>query len=1745
MKKFQRVLAVLLTMTVLLGLFSGLTVAFAEDSTTTRVDSGSCGTNTFYSYSGATQTLSITGVGGYGRISDYARGEAPWYDYSAEIKYVVVSGVQYIGSYAFNNLVSCTSYTLPNTLTEIGHYAFSSNSRLATITLPASVRKIGDMAFFNNGMLSYTSFPLTAEISFGNEDLTDNNPLYVASNTTVRYQGVSNSLKWSLYWDGTLEIMPQVSGAMATMSNYTQGNAPWVNYSADIKTVKVGDGVLNVGAYAFYGLTNLSAITLGSSVSSIGAYAFYNCAKLPSIAFPQSVVMIEDYAFYGCIALTAASSPRAYGEVTISTVGEGNAPLMGVLAYASSGTTDGGSCGVGVSYAYNMNTKTLEISGTGMMTEFVSASTTPWQAYRQDVRYIIVGDGVRSIGSYAFADMMNVQTVSVGTAVNTIGASAFKNCAKLPYIALPADLFYVYNGAFSGCSSLSMATYAGNRAQLTIMDNNYELTNALNYNGGSGSGTVTPTMPDYGTIPGTNIFWQFSSATGSLIMYSSASNGEPIPSFSSASTTPWAHRASQVKTITMQGITSIGSYAFAGMTQLHTVSFARVTNTINSYAFMGAAALRSLTLPSSLTNIQSYAFYSCYSLSATTPNTRAQMTVYTLGNDGLTITYGDGTSSGGTTPGGTTPGGTTPGLQSGTCGANLTYTYDASTGTLRIMGTGAMTTFANAGYAPWFEHIYSIKHIVVEDGVTSISPYAFYHAYNLETLRMGNTLTRIGSYAFNQCRNVTSAYVDVSSNAITIETGNVYLQNVLTYGTGSGGTTPSVPGISNTIPGTTLTWSYDAQSGALIIAGDGAIPDYLTASVTPWSMYGTLIKRISVYSGVTAIGSNAFSGMTGVVDVFIANTVTTIGENAFRGCSAIKTIQLAAGLETIGTAAFRGCASLETVALPATLKTLESEAFRECVSLKSINIPANVSVISNDAFNNCIALTDVSFAQGLTTIGERAFLGCVSLVSLDFPTTLTTIGSEAFFSAEKLASISIHSTDVLTIKSAAFASCIALQKAVYESAKPTVETGNAYLTQALVGRYDSGSSETEDISWSIDRSKGVLTLSGSGIVTDASTWKSQLMYADTLIFDEGITGIGVRLLSNNTDIKRIEMADTVASIGEGAFANCTSLQSVKLSDGLRTIGESAFSGCSALTSASVPAGVTELPARVFADCTSLESASVGTNLVKLGQGAFENCTSLRSFSLPASLTTIGSNAFKNCSLLSRLNVTKGSLTRFSSGIFGGCAALTTVYFNGTLTEWSSMTLGADKELRGATLKQGVNLTISYLFSGTAATAAPSVTVTGEAGETIKVESPQISHYYPDKSVVELTLSTDTRIVYVQYMPNVYELTIQYRDDKGNLLETMTKPVMYGQAVNEPTPTREGYTPDLETVKIAKLEGDTTVTVTYQPRQCMVTIVPVDADGNVIGTETYAYGIYHGSVTATAPEVPHYTPLEAERVIEDITGDITIQIEYEKVVYELDIICKDADGYRVGPDITVEICYGDPLNYELPELEDGWIPVESTVVLAAYNGEESITVEYRLKTFTVQLHFVEVDSDGHKMLHDDTVTVTYGETLTYPVPAIDGYTTTQTEVRLEAVTAELAEPIVVEYTRAFYKLTIELVDADGNALGTQVEEIQAGSPYEITLNPVAGYVTEGNLVKGTMGKADVTLQVTLSAEPTVEPGPGNPGNEGPDIDGPGDDDPGKTDDVDATIRTVIVIALLVVVLVGASVTFYFVYLRRRA
>lgn len=85
----------------------------------------------------------------------------------------------------------------------------------------------------------------------------------------------------------------------------------------------------------------------------------------------------------------------------------------------------------------------------------VKENIAPWLKRKLDIIRVVVGKGVTSIGSCAFAGCDNLREVIFeGTRVTSIGWGAFLNCTRLYSISLPVNLSHVGKAAFANCRSL-------------------------------------------------------------------------------------------------------------------------------------------------------------------------------------------------------------------------------------------------------------------------------------------------------------------------------------------------------------------------------------------------------------------------------------------------------------------------------------------------------------------------------------------------------------------------------------------------------------------------------------------------------------------------------------------------------------------------------------------------------------------------------------------------------------------------------------------------------------------------------------------------------------------------------------------------------------------------------------------------------------------------------------------------------------------------------------------------------------------------------------------------------------------------------------------------------------------------------------------------------------------------------------------------------------------------------------------
>jgi hypothetical protein len=244
--------------------------------------------------------------------------------------------------------------------------------------------------------------------------------------------------------------------------------------------------------------------------------------------------------------------------------------------------------------------------------------------------------------------------------------------------------------------------------------------------------------------------------------------------------------------------------------------------------------------------------------------------------------------------------------------------------------------------------------------VTTIGESAFLYCFYLTNLSIPNTVTTIEASAFAYCQGFTGDLVIPNS--------------VTTVGYGAFQICPGFDG--DLIIGSSVT----------------EIGDYAFNSCD--GMTGTLY----IPSGVQSIGGNsfgycAFSGIvvdpensvydsrndcnaiietstneltTGCKNTVIPNTVTAIGDNAFKGITGMTSIEIPDSVVSIGDNAFAFCFDLTgDLVIPNSVETIGESAFFQCEGLDGeLVIGESVSYIGDMAFRKC---THISSAVSLVT----------------------------------------------------------------------------------------------------------------------------------------------------------------------------------------------------------------------------------------------------------------------------------------------------------------------------------------------------------------------------------------------------------------------------------------------------------------------------------------------------------------------------------------------------------------------------------------------------------------------------------------------------------------------------------------------------------------------------------------------------------------------------------------------------------
>ena len=708
------------------GAWSSIVSVTYRKPAAATVASGKCGDSAAWKLD-AEGTLTISGSGKtWDFIDEDWNANAPWYDVSLRLrikKVVVEKGITYVGTRAFYDCSEMTSVSLPTTLETMGADVFMYCTGLTSVTIPDGVTFISGDFFLGCTSLKSVTLPDSLR------DIGGCTFMYCTSLTSVRLPATLLSISWQMFKDcksltsltiprSVVDVKQDAFSGCTALKNvtYTGTTADW-----KALTIYSGNEALTRANVRCTGSTVLTAPTLTLSVSKKGQ---------PTLKW------------------SAVSGAAGYQLWCSYDSGDGTGPWYHWLTNLDKGTasfTDDRELEKGRTYTY----KVRAVTSSGAVGSFSKEVTF----------------------TYNPAASLAAPTVTAG--LDDQGYPA------LTWPAVPdAARYEVYraaseDGNFAQLAAVTSNSYT-NSAVLTDGAAYYYKVRALDSDGEAGpfsdvvsvTYTARPALVASGKC-GDSASWKLD-ADGVLTI----TGAGPMADYSqptSDNCAPWRTYANDIKKVVVQkGVTAIGSYAFASLERVTSVTIPEGVTSIGSSAFencglMAYGGLGAVTLPEGLTTIGSSAFSGSYMDSLTLPES-----LRTIGGAAFEKSHLKTL----TIPGGVTSIGngafsnshlTSIQLPDGAqLGAMLFYQcYELTDVTL----PADLTVIGDS----MFENCTKLTHVTIPSGVTRIEREAFTMCGALEEIRLPEGVETIGVIAFSGCVAMTGAYLPRSLT--TIESG--------------------------------------------------------------------------------------------------------------------------------------------------------------------------------------------------------------------------------------------------------------------------------------------------------------------------------------------------------------------------------------------------------------------------------------------------------------------------------------------------------------------------------------------------------------------------------------------------------------------------------------------------------------------------------------------------------------------------------------------------------------------------------------------------------------------------------------------------------------------------------------------------------------------------------------------------------------------------------------------------------------
>jgi len=569
------------------------------------------------------------------------------------------------------------------------------------------------------------------------------------------------------------------------------------------------------------------------------------------------------------------------------------------------------------------------------------------------------GSTFTSIGNNAFNNCTSLAGVIIPNSVTSMEINAFYNCTSLADVIIPDSVTSIGERAFYGCTSLASVTIGKsfsliggeytfyNCTSLTAINVDpyntaYSSEDGILYNKDkttlikypAGKTTITFTIPDSVTSIGGYAFEGCSRLTSITIPNSVTSiNGSAFSgctnlcnieigtdkiTFDVSYNLGGIFSAENLVVTFLEGVTSIGSYAFSNCSRLTCVTIPSSVKSIGWYAFNKCTSLTGVTIPDSVTSIGRYAFYGCSSL--------------------IGINIGNSVSVIGE------------------------YAFYSCYNLTNVIIPDSVTGIDDHA----FEYC-RLTSVTIGNSLKYIGPFTFAHN-SFTSVTIPNSVTYIYSCAFSECTNLTSVTIP---NSVTVIREGAFKDCNLTNVT----IPDSVTQIGYTYYSSTV-HNPGAFEGCTSLTSI-IIPDSVT-TLGNYTFDGcSSLTSVIIGNGISNIYKSTFSSCPSLTSITIGNnaaiedienlpnSLTAINVNSNNNYySSDQGILYSKDKTTL--LKYPAGKTGVSFTIPNSVKSIGNGAFKYC-NLTSITIPDSVTRIEQSAFFNCSSLTSVKFEGTITS----------------------------------------------------------------------------------------------------------------------------------------------------------------------------------------------------------------------------------------------------------------------------------------------------------------------------------------------------------------------------------------------------------------------------------------------------------------------------------------------------------------------------------------------------------------------------------------------------------------------------------------------------------------------------------------------------------------------------------------------------------------------------------------------------------